>query len=50
MSFDIELRNFAKSCLKLSVTEEANTLAALYLERKTEYLPTFNTINMVMNQ
>lgn len=50
MMFDIELRNLAKSSLKLSVTGEAHMLAALDLERKTECLPTFNTINMVMNQ
>ncbi len=47
--FDIELRNLAKSCLKLSVTEEATILASLDLERKAEYLPTIHTINMVMN-
>ena len=50
MMFDIELRNLAKSSLKLSVTGEAHMLAALDLERKTECLPTFNTINMLMNQ
>ena len=47
--FDIELRSLAKSCLKLSLSGEAKILADRELERKTECLPTFNTINMVMN-